>query len=100
MIKVIADDLGTFAVKVDNMAHNQDKIQQAVNKSGLSIERQAKSKGKPVICITTGETYYCAREAMRKTGVHNSNISKCCNGQCKSAGKHPITGEKLVWKYL
>lgn len=67
---------------------------------GTKRERQAISKGKRVLCITTGVEYYSAHEAMRKTGVHNSNISKCCNGQCKSAGKHPITGEKLVWKYL
>jgi hypothetical protein len=41
-ITVIADDLGNFAVRVENMAHNQEKIKQAVTKSTLSIERQAK----------------------------------------------------------
>ena len=29
-----------------------------------------------------------------------SDISKVCRGKQKSAGKHPVTGEKLIWKYI
>ena len=39
-------------------------------------------------------------EASRKYNVPDSNINKCCKGERKSAGRHPITGEKLVWKYV
>lgn len=28
------------------------------------------------------------------------NISTVCNGKRNSAGKHPITGEKLTWEYV
>ena len=87
--------------KANNAVDNLEWCSHIYNQHyGTKTERQAKSKGKPVICITTGETYYCASEAMRKTGVDKGNIHKCCRGQYKSAGRHPITGEKLVWKYL
>ena len=26
-------------------------------------------------------------------------ISACCRGKVKSAGKHPVTGEKMIWKF-
>ena len=32
--------------------------------------------------------------------ISNQNISKCCRGRLKSAGKHPVTGEKLKWEYV
>jgi group I intron endonuclease len=56
---------------------------------------------KPVICISTNEVFGSAREAERKYGIQHSNICKCCMGgkKYKSAGKHPITGERLVWRY-
>ena len=48
-----------------------------------------------------GEIFNCIKEA---TEIYNStdksSIVKCCKGKRKSAGKHPVTGEKLVWKYL
>ena len=53
-----------------------------------------------IICITTGEIFDYINEAEEKYGVLHQNISKCCKGQYKSAGKHPVTGEKLVWKYI
>ena len=28
-----------------------------------------------------------------------SNITDCCKGRNKTAGKHPITGERLHWRY-
>ena len=56
------------------------------------------AQSKPVICITTGITYESQGIASRSTGVDQGDISKCCAGKAKSAGKLP-TGEKLVWRY-
>ena len=36
-----------------------------------------------------------AKNNTGKTG----DISKCCRGLTKSAGRHPVTGEKLHWEY-
>lgn len=53
-----------------------------------------------VICVTTGEIFDCIKDAEEKYGVANQNITACCRGRQKSAGKHPITKEKLVWEYV
>mgnify|MGYP000085843950 CR=1 FL=1 len=57
-------------------------------------------QAKRVICITTRETFDYMGEAAKKYNVGIGNISKCCRNMRKSAGKHPVTGEKLVWKYV
>ena len=54
---------------------------------------------KAVLCIELNKIFGSAMEAGRETGIKQQNISKCCNGKLQSAGKHPVTGEKLHWKY-
>ena len=56
---------------------------------------------KKVQCIETGIVYESGIQAERKTGINNSNISKCCKGKRKSVGKHPDNKKiKLTWKYV
>ena len=64
---------------------------------GRTGEKHPNSK--KVICVTTGQIYDSSHEASRQTGVAYQSISACCKGKQKSAGKHPVTGEKLVWRY-
>lgn len=52
-----------------------------------------------VYCIELDKIFRCATDASKECGVPYSNIAMCLNGQRKSAGKHPITGEKLHWVY-
>ena len=58
------------------------------------------SLSRKVYCITTNRFFNGIREAEREYEVSHSSISACCKGKRKSAGKHPITGEKLKWKYI
>ncbi|HFK8175729.1 TPA: NUMOD3 domain-containing DNA-binding protein [Clostridium perfringens] len=53
-----------------------------------------------IICITTDEKFDSLTLASQKYNVRLQYISACCRGKQKSAGKHVITGEKLMWKYL
>lgn len=55
-------------------------------------------RAKKVICVTTGEIFNCIKDAERKYNVSHQNISKCCKGKYKSAGK--LNGQKLVWYYI
>lgn len=52
---------------------------------------------KRVICLETGEVFDCIKDAKKAYG--NIDITGCCNGKQKSAGKHPITKQKLHWMY-
>ena len=59
------------------------------------------SKGKLVHCITTDMYFPSVPETTRWCGLKSySCIKDCCRGVVKSAGKHPITGEKLKWEYV
>ena len=57
------------------------------------------SKAKRVFCIELNKDFDSIHLAANKTNIKNQNISWCCLGKAKSAGKHPITGEKLHWVY-
>ncbi len=59
-----------------------------------------KSIGKSVQCIETGEVFECICDAAKWCNLsHGYGIGQCCIGKAKSAGKHPITKEKLHWRY-
>ena len=51
-----------------------------------------------IICITTGETFDCVKDAGDYYNVAHSSVSHCCRGAYKSAGK--LNGEPLQWMYL
>lgn len=55
------------------------------------------AKKHPVYCPQLDEYFETISDAEYKYGISHQNISKCINGERKSAGKHPITGEKLTW---
>ena len=98
--------------------NNPDKVKQIMEKVNLSKEEWQKThpeehlkqieawrkagseaNSQPVICITTGEVFESQSAAARAYGIPQGNISKCLKGERKSAGKHPITKEKLFWKF-
>lgn len=53
----------------------------------------------PVICVETKKVFPCAVDGAKYYKTDNSQISKCCKGKAKTAGKHPETGKKLHWMY-
>lgn len=55
---------------------------------------------RPVICITTGETFDTITEGAAFYNIKTFNhITSCCRGKRKSCGKLP-NGTKLQWAYL
>ena len=57
------------------------------------------SKRKKVLCITSDKIFDSIKQASEFYNLTHSNIISCCQGKRKSAGKHPITKEKLKWMY-
>lgn len=81
--------------KIKWQQNNPEKHQQQVEawrKAGSDANSQK------IICITTGEIFESQSAAARYYGLAQSNISRCLKGERQSAGKHPITKQKLVWK--
>ena len=52
-----------------------------------------KNLSKKVLCVETEEKFESARDAERKTGINNSNISKTCRGIYKTSGGYH-------WKFV
>lgn len=50
-----------------------------------------------VFCPQLNEYFETMTDVYEKYGIPRSNIDKCIKGERKSAGKHPVTGEKLTW---
>lgn len=57
-------------------------------------------RARAVYCFELEEYFWGAREAAEKYGICVSSISQNCNGKLGHAGKHPVTGEKLHWKFV
>ena len=71
-------------------------------KEKISENRKSKG-GKQVRCINTGEIFDTMMDAARWCGLATScSIGQACNktGKRKTAGKHPITKEKLLWEFV
>jgi hypothetical protein len=52
-----------------------------------------------VICITTKRVFLTVRKGADTYNLPTTNISKCCKGKRKAAGRLP-DGTKLVWRYV
>lgn len=51
----------------------------------------------PVYCPELNQEFWGAKEAEDIYGIDRTYIYACISGRQKSAGKHPVTGEKLHW---
>lgn len=71
-----------------------------MKKNHINVSGANNPRAKQIICVTTGEIFDYIRSAENKYKICRSDISKCCKGKLKSAGKHPITNEKMVWEYI
>lgn len=76
--------------------HPEEHQQQVNNWRKLGTQANSKK----TICLTTGEVFNSQSEAARFYNIPQANISKCIKGERKSAGKHPVTQEKLLWAYV
>lgn len=89
--------------RVDNLewVTREENMQHAIKNSLRKPSKGIKNPlSKQIICITTGEIFGSTREAGEKMNADYSRISKCCRGEAKHCGKHPLTGEKLIWEYV
>lgn len=90
--------------RVDNLEWCTSKYNSNYGTRNKRASEKRKGSKNPkahrVQCSTTGKKFNCIKEATEYYLINSSSISACCRGKRKSAGKHPVTGEKLKWKYI
>lgn len=79
----------------------ETKKKMSESKKGKYLSEGTKKKlSIKVICLTTNKIFDSIKIAAKFYNIKSTaNICKCCKGKRKSAGKDPITGEKLRWAY-
>ena len=83
--------------RISNKLKNYKRTEEHERK----VKENLLKKKKKVVCVTTGKEFNSIKDAAIYYGLKNgTHITNCCKGKRKSAGKHPQTGEKLVWRYL
>ena len=80
--------------------NNYGSRNKRVSENHADISGDKHPLARKIKCVTTGEMFGSIREAGRKYDINHKNIYACCKGERKSAGKHPVTNEKLVWEYI
>lgn len=76
------------------LKRNNIEIKSRGHKGGDSLKRK-------VYCITLDKVFNSVKEASDFIGLKGSSgITFACQKKTKSAGKHPVTGEKLTWEYV
>ena len=94
--------------KTNNCVDNLEWCTHKYNNTyGTRLERVSeKVKGskhygaRKVQCITTGKKFNCIKEAAEYYYIDRHYIINNCKDSNKYGGKHPLTGEKLKWKYI
>lgn len=69
------------------------------NRQGEKNKNENNPNSHKILCVNTGEIFGCIKFAAEKYNISRQTISHCLNGRQKTAGKDPITKEKLMWRY-
>lgn len=75
-------------------------VKGVLKRNNIKTRTQKDRQTKLVKCIKTGEIYSSVKEVSELFGIPHMVLYRHLNGNRKSAGVHPITGEKLTWEYV
>ena len=103
------NNYGTRTQRQSEKLKGKHRTEDTKNKISNTRKDKGLAKGsknpasRKIKCITTDKEFNCIREAgeyYKLTDSQVRHITNCCRGKRNYSGKHPITGEKLVWKYI
>lgn len=78
---------------------HSERSKQLMSEKAKQRVGEKSSRRRPVQA-STGEIFYTMIEAAKWAGcLDGSSIGKACKGITKTAGRHPVTKEKLSWQY-
>lgn len=82
-------------------AHSRENLsKESIKKYSKATSGENNPRALKIYCPQLNEVFNCIKYAADKYGVNRGSISSCIKGKLKSAGKHPITGEKLTWELI
>lgn len=84
--------------KLSNVHSRENLSEETRKKLSAALSGKNNPRALKVYCPQLDETFDCIKDATIKYGVNTGSISSCLRGKLKSAGKHPVTGEKLTWE--
>ncbi len=58
------------------------------------------NRARAVYSPELNQSFWGAKEVYCVYGISASQVTMCCRGQAKHAGRHPITNEPLTWQYF
>ena len=91
------DNLEWCTIKYNNnYGHKNEKCSQTLKGK---LTKSKNPNAKKVKCITTNEIFDTLLDASETYNIYYESIILCCRGKRKSAGRHPKTNEKMVWRY-
>lgn len=103
MIKTPIEPINELTDTIEEDTNVEKEIAEVQEKEDLNTEKDDIAKiieeennkseeDKKVICLDTGIVYENSKDAESKTVAKSNAITRCCNGNCKKAGK-------LRWQY-
>ena len=82
-------------------AHSRENLSDETRKKlSESLSGKNNPRAQKVYCPQLDEVFDYMKCATDKYGINLGSISSCIKGKLKSAGKHPVTGEKLTWELV
>lgn len=64
-----------------------------------TLKRMTEKRKRKIICLNTLEIFDQIVDAINKYNIKGHTIPDVCTNKRKTAGTHPVTGEKLRWMY-
>lgn len=84
----------TWAYYKDYIFMTEEEKQEKIRNAQLRYNEKC------IICLNNLKIFNSPKLAVQWCETTNiSSIRKCCYGRIVTAGKHPVTGEKLKWMY-
>lgn len=80
---------------------SKQAIRRILNEKNIPIKSYGYYSRKKVRCINNNKIFESVKKASEYAGIKNSGgIITSCKNIGYSAGKHPVTSEKLYWEYV
>ena len=85
---------------LSSLHRHSEETKQKISKNHADVSGQNNPRSRPIYCPELNEYFWGAKEVEDKYGISRNNICNCLKNRLQSAGKHPMTKEKLTWVYI